>query len=129
ARRPVPLMPLSAAEAAGLRTLREWDDRVVAPRHGFAGAADYYQRASVGPRLGELRLPALVLAAQGDPMIPAATLRPILDRPHPGLAVRWLDRGGHVAFPRRVALEWPEIAAPTHNGTLEAHALAWLRRA
>jgi uncharacterized protein len=122
-------MPLSAGEAARLRTLREWDDRVVAPRHGFAGAADYYQRASVGPRLGELRVPALVLAAQGDPMIPAATLRPILDRPHPGLTVRWLDRGGHVAFPSRSALEWPEIAAPMHNGTLEAHALAWLRRA
>lgn len=128
ARRPVPLAPLSAAEAGRLRTLRAWDDRVVAPRHGFAGAADYYERASVGPRLGDLRCPALVLAAHGDPMIPAATLRPFLSRSCPGLTVRWLDRGGHVSFPGRVDLDLVGNGAGA-GATVETHALAWLLRA
>ena len=59
-----------------LRTLREWDDRIVAPRFGFAGADDYYARASVAPRLGDLRIPALLLNSETDPMVPARPSAP-----------------------------------------------------
>lgn len=111
ARRPVPL-PL--AEAQRIRGLLEWDDRIVAPRHGFDGAADYYARQSVGPRLAGLRLPALLAAALGDPMVPAETMRPSLARAGGRLEVRWLSRGGHVGFPGGL--------------DLEAQLFAWLRR-
>ncbi|OYW03254.1 MAG: hypothetical protein B7X11_03405, partial [Acidobacteria bacterium 37-65-4] len=37
-RRPVPTPP---EQARRIRTLRAWDDAVVAPRHGFASAEDY----------------------------------------------------------------------------------------
>jgi predicted alpha/beta-fold hydrolase len=106
-RRPVPL-PL--VEAQHIRGLVEWDDRVVAPRHGFAGAADYYARQSVGPLLPQLRLPALLAAAQGDPMVPAETLRPALARADGSLEVRWLARGGHVGFPEGLA--WRRSSSP-----------------
>jgi uncharacterized protein len=96
ARKPV---PLPVEQALRIRTIREWDDRIVAPRHGFADAGDYYARASVAPRLPALRVPALLLLAEGDPMVPARAVRSALaDRPSP-LEVRWLARGGHVYFP------------------------------
>jgi uncharacterized protein len=81
-----------------IRTIREWDNRIVAPRHGFADAADYYARMSVAPRLPELRVPALLLNSECDPMVPARAVRPALDRASPLLRVDWA-RGGHVAFP------------------------------
>ncbi len=112
ARRPV---PLPVAEAARIRTLREWDDRVVAPRHGFLDAGDYYARASVAPRLPDLRVPGLLVATESDPMVPAGALRPVLRSPAPRLEVRWLAGGGHVAFPRSLAVD--------------AQVIDWLRNA
>jgi predicted alpha/beta-fold hydrolase len=133
ARRPVP-MPVQ--EVARLRKLRDFDERVVAPRHGFAGAEDYYLRASVAPRLGELRMPALLVNSAADPMITASSVLPALERPVPRLEVRWVAGGGHVGFPRGVDLgldleqggkrDWGRedgAAAPS----VHAQVLAWLR--
>lgn len=124
ARRPpgaVPLAPLTSEEAARIRTLREWDDRIVAPRHGFTGASDYYTRASVAPRLANLRVPALLVNSECDPMVPARAVRPVLESPVPGLTVRWIPRGGHVAFPRRLDAGLGEGIG------LERQILGWLR--
>jgi predicted alpha/beta-fold hydrolase len=109
ARRAVPLPP---AAARRIRHIREWDDRLVAPRHGFADAADYYRRASAGPLLGRLRVPALVVAADDDPLVPADTLRPLLAGPPPGLEVRWLSGVGHLGFTTEVDLD----LAPANAG-------------
>ncbi|HXO20847.1 MAG TPA: alpha/beta fold hydrolase [Thermoanaerobaculia bacterium] len=106
---------LTVEDVLRIRYLREWDERIVGPRHGFAGAADYYARESVAPRLANLRLPALLLAARHDPMVPAATLRLVLASPAPNLEARWIERGGHVAFP-------PSLG-------IEAQVIAWLRSA
>ncbi len=102
ARRPV---PLPVEEAVRIRTIREWDDRVVAPRHGFADAGDYYARESVAPRLPALRVPALLFNSEWDPMVPARAVRAALDRPAPRLEVRWIPGGGHVSFPRAMAVD------------------------
>lgn len=118
ARRPVPL-PVEAA--ARIRTIREWDDRVVAPRHGFAGADDYYTRASVAPLLPRLRVPALLVNSEHDPMVPARAVRPVLESPPPGLEVRWIPGGGHVAFPRQLN---PGLA----DGVgLDVQVVGWMR--
>ncbi len=118
ARRPV---PLPVEEAAGLSTLREWDDRIVAPRFGFAGADDYYARASVAPRLGDLRVPALLLNSETDPMVPPQAVRASLKDQVSRLEVRWLSDGGHVAFPR-------DLNAGLGNGTgVDAQVIGWLR--
>src|SRR4051812_20608170 len=98
-------VPIPVAEALRIPTIREWDDRVVAPRHGFADAGDYYVRASVAPRLPALRVPALLLNSEQDPMVPARTVRAALTRPAPRLQVRWIAGGGHVAFPRALAVD------------------------
>lgn len=97
-------LPLPVAEVARIRRMRDFDERVVAPRHGFASAADYYVRASVAPRLTLLRLPSLLVNSTGDPMVLAHAVRPALRRPVPRLAVRWVTGGGHVGFPASVDL-------------------------
>ena len=95
ARQPV---PYPVEKLGAIRTIREWDDRIVAPRHGFSDAADYYKRMSVAPRLPDLRVPALLLNSDCDPMVPARAVRPALERDSPRLRVEWV-RGGHVAIP------------------------------
>ena len=77
--------------------LREFDDVFTAPLHGFSDAADYYARCSAGPRLGRIRVPALVLNARNDPFLPAAAL------PEPasvgGHVTLWQPaHGGHAGF-------------------------------
>jgi predicted alpha/beta-fold hydrolase len=97
-------LPLPAAYVARLRKMRDFDDWVVAPRHGFDGAEDYYARASVAPRLGKLRVPALLVNSAVDPMVLAPAVRPALERRVPRLEVRWVPEGGHVGFPPGVDL-------------------------
>lgn len=118
--RPVPTPP---AKARRIRTLRAWDDAVVAPRHGFADAHDYYSRTSVGPRLGHLAVRCLFVAAERDPMVPLHTLRPWLDKASPSLEFQLARDGGHVGFPAGLDLEQN---APRG---LERQVMGWLLKA
>lgn len=119
ARKPVPV-PL--AEARKIRTFLEFDTRIVAPRHGFLDAPDYYRRASVGSRLRQLGRPALLVVTREDPMVAAHTVAPSLERAASPLEVRWSDRGGHVGFPRDL-----DLGLPGPKG-LEGQVLGWLVR-
>lgn len=96
ASRPV---PVPVEQAGRLARLRDWDEAVIAPRWGFAGAQDYYARASVAPHLGGLGVPVLLLAARNDPMVPSEVLAPAAERWRSVLDVRWIERGGHLGFP------------------------------
>jgi uncharacterized protein len=97
-------VPYPVERLGEIRMIRDWDDRIVAPRHGFADAADYYARMSVAPKLPELRVPALLLNSECDPMVPARAVRPAL-RESPNLQVEWV-RGGHVSFPDTEVIDW-----------------------
>jgi predicted alpha/beta-fold hydrolase len=134
ARRP---LPVPVQEVARLRKMHDFDERVVAPRYGFASAEDYYARASVAPRLGELRLPSLLVNSEGDPMVSASAVRPVLERVVPRLLeVRWVAGGGHVGFPRGVDLGLDlgaggggDCEAESGDGApgIDEQVLAWLR--
>lgn len=115
-------LPTPLAEVLAARTIRQWDERTVAPRFGFAGADDYYQRASVGPRLRRLAVPALLVASPEDPMVPAAAVDPAARRAGGVLDLRWLV-GGHVAFPASLDLGVAEVPAGLHTQTV-----GWLLR-
>jgi predicted alpha/beta-fold hydrolase len=119
-RRPV---PNPVERVLRVRRLREWDELTVVPRFGFGSASEYYARASVGPLLGTLRVPALLVLTEQDPMVPASTLRPALEGAAPLLEVRWLGRGGHVGFPSGI-----DLGEPVPLG-LEPQVLSWLERA
>lgn len=78
------------------RTLQEFDEAVTAAVHGFASAPDYYAQSSSGPWLEKVRLPLLVLSAEDDPFIPAASLPRSLRNPRITLEIT--QRGGHLGF-------------------------------
>ncbi len=82
----------------GLRSLREFDDKVTAYYCGFSGAVDYYDRASAAHVVGKISVPALILHAANDPfiLITPETREKILANPN----IRFVEAkdGGHCAF-------------------------------
>lgn len=97
-------LPLSVAEARKIRRLRDWDRHTVVPRFGFADPEDYYRQASVAGCLGQLRVPALLVAAEDDPMVPREAILRGLSGASDRLSLRWTGSGGHLAFPARLDL-------------------------
>lgn len=81
-----------------LKTIRSFDDRYIAPAFGFAGADDYYRRASALPYIKHIRLPTLIIHAQDDPFIPFAPLRNPSIAGNPNVLLLAPKSGGHVAF-------------------------------
>lgn len=78
-------------------TLREFDDTVTAPLHGFADVDDYWRRASALPLLGDIKLPTLLLMPRNDPfLIPACY--PQLQQCPPCVTLETPANGGHVGF-------------------------------
>lgn len=77
--------------------LYQFDDAVTAPVHGFAGADDYWQRASAKPWLKSIRVPALAVNPQNDPFLPASYL-PDDHEVSPQVRLEQPAGGGHVGF-------------------------------
>jgi len=99
---------LDARRIARVRTMWEFDETVTAPLHGFAGADDYWTRASSKPWLREVRIPTLVINARNDPFVPAASL-PSQDEVSPDVVLEQPAHGGHVGFmagPGRGRMDW-----------------------
>ena len=85
------------------RTLRDFDDCFTAPLHGFAGVDDYWRRASAKPHLKAIRVPALVLNARNDPLVPGDSL----PNPHEAAC---LSRCG--SRTKAATLAFPSAAGP-----------------
>jgi len=78
-------------------TLREFDNVVTAPLHGFRDTDDYWTRASSKPGLRLVRVPTLVLNAQNDPFLPAAAL-PDASEVSNAITLEQPEEGGHNGF-------------------------------
>lgn len=99
-----------ARAAVGARSVYEFDDKLVAPRNGFAGAEDYYAHCSAAIYLDGITLPTLILQAADDPWIPAAIYQDIADSGlNSSLRLELFSGGGHVGFHEAGAL------APLHD--------------
>ena len=77
--------------------LYQFDDAVTAPVHGFAGADDYWQRASAKPWLKSIAVPAVAVNPKNDPFLPAAYLPSTADV-SPQVRLEQPAGGGHVGF-------------------------------
>ncbi|WP_260736395.1 YheT family hydrolase [Tunturiibacter lichenicola] len=84
--------------AAGIRSLRELDDRITALYSGFTGADDYYYRAAAARVIDRIAVPTLVLHALDDPFVRITdeSCRKL----EANLKIRLLttSHGGHCAF-------------------------------
>jgi len=92
---------LTAAERAAIlasRTIWEYDDAFIAPRHGFAGADDYYERCKPLQFMAGVRIPTLMLASADDPWIPHEPYRGYDWAANKALRPTLTQHGGHVGF-------------------------------
>ena len=87
-----------ASRLRQVRSVYEYDDRIVGPRNGFEGAEDYYARCSAKNFLSEIAVPTLVVHAGDDPWIPAASYDLPVWRQNGNLKLLMSDGGGHVGF-------------------------------
>ena len=81
-----------------LRSIREFDQKIVAPHSGFRDADDYYYRAASARVIDRVAVPSLVLCAKDDPFIrlfPETRAR-VLANPH--IAFIETAHGGHCAY-------------------------------
>jgi predicted alpha/beta-fold hydrolase len=100
-----------------IRTLLAFDDYFVAPANGFKDAREYYRHSSAGPMLGAIRRPTLLIHAQDDPWIPAASYRSL--DPNPNLIPLIPRSGGHVGFHASgTDVPWHDQALTRFLGTL-----------
>jgi uncharacterized protein len=82
----------------GIRSLREFDDRITAFYCGFKGADDYYDRAAAAHVIDRIAVPTFILHAANDPFIRILpeTRQKILDNPQ----ITFLETqdGGHCSY-------------------------------
>ena len=81
-----------------VRSIRQFDDKIVARFCGFRDADDYYYRAASARVVDRIAVPAFILCAQDDPFIrlfPETRTR-ILANPH--IAFVETRHGGHCAY-------------------------------
>jgi uncharacterized protein len=82
----------------GIRSLREFDDKITAYYCGFAGVDDYYNRASAAHGIARITVPALILYAANDPFIRLTTETRRKISSNPNIAFVETADGGHCAF-------------------------------
>jgi len=95
---------LTDDERAGLarvRSVRAFDDLLVAPHNGFGTAERYYAECSAQRVMGKIRVPTLLIHAANDPWIPAEAYRAYDWAGNPHLAPLVAPGGGHVGFHQR----------------------------
>lgn len=82
----------------GLRSIREFDDKITARYCGFADAEDYYNQAASSNVIERIAIPTLILHAADDPFM--CVLRATRDKLQRNPCIRFVEteHGGHCAF-------------------------------
>jgi uncharacterized protein len=78
------------------RRLAEFDSLFTAPLAGFADVHDYYTRASSGSLLAHIAVPALIITAASDPIVPVASFERASYSPTTQLFIA--PCGGHLGY-------------------------------
>lgn len=83
---------------ASVRSIYEFDDVFTAPSFGFGTAARYYATQSSNQFLDGIRVPALAVQAEDDPLIPFAVYQHPAFRRNENLKLISTRRGGHLGY-------------------------------
>ena len=87
-----------AARTARVRSIRDFDEYVMTPYCGFAGADDYYARSGSARVLDEIAVPTLVLHACDDPFVRLTASTRAKLQSNPNITFIEPAHGGHCAF-------------------------------
>jgi uncharacterized protein len=84
--------------AVGIRSLREFDNRITALYSGFTSADDYYNRAAASRLLSHIAVPTLILNALDDPFVRITDESRAKIKANPNITLKESKHGGHCAF-------------------------------
>lgn len=101
---------LRTTDLSRIRSLREFDDLITAPLHGFDGVTDYYTRNSSLPFLSKITVPTLVLNARNDPFLSPECFPAALAKELTHVWMEFPEQGGHCGFPSANGLQAPTYA-------------------
>lgn len=98
-RRKVALYPrIYDSNVGPIRSLREFDDKIVARYCGFRDADDYYFRAAAARVVDRIDVPTLILRAKDDPFIRFTPLTRKILLANPNIRLVETQYGGHCAY-------------------------------
>jgi predicted alpha/beta-fold hydrolase len=90
-------LPYDLATVKAIVSIREYDERVTAPLHGFKNAIDYYRQSSSRIFMPHIKIPTLVIQSEDDPFMGKNTIPPVHEvSEHVRMEI--YDQGGHVGF-------------------------------
>ena len=112
-----------------VRSIREFDQKVVAPYCGFRDADDYYYRAASARVVDRIAVPTFILCAQDDPFIRLFPETRIVLNANPNIHFVETSNGGHCAFLARRSADGIHWAEATVVRFLEAAVAGTLRSA
>ena len=81
-----------------IRTVRQFDAAYTAPYFGFSSAEDYYARAAALRVIDRIQVPTLIITAEDDPFVPAASFRDPAIAANPNITLVVTTHGGHCGF-------------------------------
>ncbi len=82
----------------GVKTLREFDDKITAHYCGFEGASDYYARSAASNVVDRIAVPAFILHAANDPFIRILPETRAKISANPNIKFLETEDGGHCSF-------------------------------
>ncbi len=82
----------------GIRSMYDFDDRIVGPCGGFRSADDYYERARSSRLAGCIQVPTLILHSKDDPFIRILPETRARLETNPRVEFVETERGGHCGF-------------------------------
>jgi uncharacterized protein len=82
----------------GVKTLRQFDDKITAYYSGFDGASDYYAQAAAANVIDRIAVPALILHAANDPFIRILPETRKKIYANPNIEFEEAEDGGHCSF-------------------------------
>jgi uncharacterized protein len=81
-----------------IRTIYDFDDYYTARLFGFGTAENYYRTQSSNQFLEHIRVPAMIVVAKDDPLVPFSVYDHPAFRQNPWLRLVAVEHGGHLGF-------------------------------
>jgi uncharacterized protein len=81
-----------------IKTIYDFDDIYTGPFHGFANAADYYERSSSKGFVKNIAIPTLIVNAKNDIMVPYESLPIDQIKTLKKVTLEITEEGGHCGF-------------------------------
>lgn len=101
------------ARLKGIKSLRDFDDKITAYYCGFHGASDYYARAGAANVVDKISVPTFILHAASDPFIRITPETRKKIAANPNILFVETEDGGHCSFlaePKGYDGHWAELA-------------------